>query len=429
MAGTPASAWVAFLPYMTMHRWGTSFFPPALAATFGPALAEMFGPKGILSPEAHPDFSKVKYTPLKDAALRATITEWTIPSPAAPDSAAMPHSVRVDDRNGMAVWWADYDAANNNVVRFDPKTKTFKLFPVPIPNALAHTGAVLPDGNFMVPFTMTRVRESNGVIEPKSNTTMLGIVSANGHWETFDFPHERPGRPAGGPRIVAVDPVHKDFVWVLAGTEVWHLNVKTRQRRVYQNPVPKAFPARSEGALEEEPGFTKPSSDGYDLVVDSHGTPWVTQIDVATIFHIDPVTGKEQTYHTPEMHSARGIEVADNGIVWFADYYGHQLGRLDPKTGKITLYPLPTRYASPYGITLDRRRGYVWYADTTGNQATRFDPRTGAFVEYPLATRNASIRFMGIDAKGRIWYGGFWTGKLGEIDPGYATTGSFVSAR
>jgi hypothetical protein len=36
---------------------------------------------------------------------------------------------------------------------------------------------------------------------------------------------------------------------------------------------------------------------------------------------------------------------------------------------------------------------------------------------------------MGIDAQGRIWYGGFFNGRLGEIDPAYAITGGFVSAR
>jgi streptogramin lyase len=59
---------------------------------------------------------------------------------------------------------------------------------------------------------------------------------------------------------------------------------------------------------------------------------------------------------------------------------------------------------------------------------TRFDPKTGQFVEYPLPTRMASVRFHGIDSRGRAWYGEYWNGKLGVIDPS-GTSASVVSQR
>ncbi|MGH9786033.1 MAG: hypothetical protein ACRD88_17830 [Terriglobia bacterium] len=69
-------------------------------------------------------------------------------------------------------------------------------------------------------------------------------------------------------------------------------------------------------------------------------------------------------------------------------------------------------------MTVDPRRGHLWVADTVGNNITRFDPKTEQFIEYSLPTRNTSVRFMGVDPKGRAWYGGFWNGIIGVIDPG-----------
>jgi streptogramin lyase len=414
-AGMPSSAWVAFLPLMTVHRWGSNQgFRPEWAATFGAGLDHVFGPDGFLGPKANPDFSKVKYTPPKDAALKATITEYTIPSPTT-SPGAMPHSVRVDDNTGI-VWLADYDLTSNNVVRFDPKSEHFDEFPIPLANALAHTGTVLADGRFIIAL-------DKGALVKDIVPTKMAVADSAGKMETFDWA-DRPG----GARVVERDPTNNDWVWVVAGSETWHVNVKTKEIRVYQNPIPAAFPEHSNGALMAEPGFTKPTSDGYDLAVDANGSPWVTQIDAATIFQIDPSTGKAKTFNSPEMRSARGIKIDASGNIWFADYYGSKLGTLNPKSGEFKFYQPPTLYASPYGITLDRRRGFVWYADTTGNHATRFDPRTAEFVEYPLPTQNSAVRFMGIDPKGRAWYGGFFSGKLGVVDPGDASD-TLVSSR
>jgi streptogramin lyase len=40
-----------------------------------------------------------------------------------------------------------------------------------------------------------------------------------------------------------------------------------------------------------------------------------------------------------------------------------------------------------------------------------------------LPTRNTSVRFISVDGKGRVWYGGFWNGILGVVDPGDAEIG------
>jgi len=382
---------------MPMRRMGVVRFSPELAKELAPLLARYFGPEGALHRNARPDFSKIEPPRLDDKALSAKITEYTIPS-----ADAMPHSVRVDtDRN--LVWSTMYDVPSNSFMRFDPTTESFEEFlEIPVPGSMAHTGAVLPDGRYIV----TLARDNVGPIK-------LVIASPEGTLETVEYPEKLQGA-----RVAERDPTNDDVVWLVADAETWRYDLRTKQFTAYENPVPESFPEGSYAALNAKPGERPLNGNGYDMTVDSNGIAWVSQLDVGLIQRLDPRTGTWSTYRDPRMQSARGISIDGHDNVWFADFYGHQLGKVDAKTGEIHLYKPPTEYGTPYGITVDRRNDYIWYADTHANYATRFDPRTGEFIEYPLGSPNASARFMGIDADGRIWYGGYWNEKLGVLDPG-----------
>ncbi|MGH9786032.1 MAG: carboxypeptidase regulatory-like domain-containing protein [Terriglobia bacterium] len=311
--GMRAPMWQAFLPAMTMTRWGRNFMGnPERVAQFARGLENIFGPEGTLGPSGKPDLSRVKHTPVSDAALRATFTEYTIPSPR-----AMAHSVTVDDKTGM-VWFSEYDAASNNMARFNPETEKFEEFPIPVERSLAHTGAVLKDGSYLV-----------GLDRHEAAGKVTG-VDRNGNVVVYEWP-EKPQ----GARMVAVDPTRDNVVWVAAGDETWSLDVKAKKfLRAYKNPVPATFPESSEAALTARPG-DRPTGAGYSIAVDSKGFPWISQLALGTLSRLEPAAGEWKTYHTPEMRSTRGIAVDAQDNVWFADYYGSKLGKLDPKTGQV----------------------------------------------------------------------------------------------
>lgn len=402
--GMPEAAWAGFLPVMTVHRWGTPFgFSAKTSERDAPILAKIFGPEGILGPNAKIDFSKIKRTPVLDAALKATITEYSTPSPR-----PAIHSVTTDPKSGV-VWFSEYDALANNIARFDPKTETFLELPIPLPKALAHTGTVLKDGRFIVALDRAGHEEGGGEVPTK-----LAIASADGKGkvETIDFPGKRQGA-----RVIKEDPTQDNVVWIVAQNETWRYNLKTREFKAYVNPVPDTFPQGSQSGRFALPG-AHPEGDGYAMTVDANGTPWVTQLAHGNILRLDPDTGIWKIYRTAEIVSARGIDYDADGNIWFGDFFGHKLGMLDPKTGNFTFYRPPNPYGTPYGITIDRKRGQIWYGDTHPNNATRFDIKTKQFAEYPLATPNAAVRFLGVDPKGRAWFGGFQNGKFGVVDPG-----------
>ena len=402
-AGMPAAGWEAFLPVMPNRRMAVYRFPPELSARLAPLLVEHFGPDGTLGRHReHADFSKIEAQPISDKVLQAKITEYRIPS-----TDAMPHSVRVDPDNGL-VWSTMYDAPSNSFMRFDPQTESFAEFlEIAVPKSLPHTGAVLPDGRYIV----TLARDNVGPIK-------MIIASPDGELENVEFPEKTQGA-----RVVAVDPSDGDVVWVVADNETWRYNVRTKAFTAYENPLPDTFPEGSYAGIYAQPGARPTNRDGYSITVDSKGVPWITQLELGLVLRLDPQSGEWTTFHSPQMQSARGIEADAYDNIWFGDFHGRQLGVVDGKSGEVRFYQPPTKNGSPYGITVDRRNDYIWYGDTHANYATRFDPRTGEFVEYPLASPNASVRFMGIDADGRIWYGGYWNERLGVLDPGDSPRG------
>jgi len=400
MRGLTAEAWESFLPAMTVDRWGRNFFPnQARVKYLANGLEQMFGPQGPLGPDAKPDLSHVRHTPIADAALGATITEYEIPSPR-----TMVHSVTVDDNTGT-VWFSEYDASSNKIARFDPETEKFEQFSIPVPQSNAHTGTVLRNGSYLV-----------GLDRPGTDGKVVR-VDRDGKLTVYEFP----GKPFGA-RMVVADPSRDDTAWAVSAEELWRLNTETKAWQVFKNPVTREFPDGSYGSMIALPG-QRPNARGYAVAVDSKGVPWVTQLDLGIVFKVDPETGKTTSYRMPKVRSARGIAIDAEDNIWFADYYGSKLVKLDPKTGDVKLYQPPTAHASPYGVTFDPRRNVIWFADTVGNNVTRFDPKSEKFTEYAMPTRNNSIRFMGVDARGRIWYGSFWNGVLGVVDPGPSETG------
>lgn len=393
-AGMPEAGWRAFLPGMEMRRSGGSQFDEALVSTMLPGVMTMFGHEGLFGPlKTELDYSRVDYSRLTDVALNATIIEWKIPT-----DEAMAHSVTVDEDSGI-VWFSEIDILSNKLANFNPETEIFNEYDIPIPEAHAHTGTVMKDGRFIVAMA------TEGGVDEK-----LIASTFDGELEIYSWP-EKPQ----GARVVVKDPTREDVLWIVARNDTWSLNTRTKEFRAYPNPRPPTVP---EDSYADKYGRGANAINSYAITVDSKGYPWVTQFNLGVIFRVDPETGETKSYHTPEMLSSRGIGVDADDNIWYADYYGNKLGKLEPETGKVTLYQPPTRYATPYGITVDKKRNHIWYADTAGNNITRFDPKTGEFIEFPVAKRNTSVRFMGVDAKGRAWYGGHWGGQIGMIDPG-----------
>src|SRR5262252_8957028 len=110
------------------------------------------------------------------------------------------------------------------------------------------------------------------------------------------------------------------------------------------------------------------------MVFNSKGIPFVCDFGTNKIIEIDPDTLAIKEYPLPTADSRpRRIAISPDDIIWYADYSRGYLGRLDPKTGKVSEWPSPSGPKSqPYGISVIK--GVVWYSEsgTKPNTVVRF---------------------------------------------------------
>ena len=76
-----------------------------------------------------------------------------------------------------------------------------------------------------------------------------------------------------------------------------------------------------------------PNSAPHDIVVDSDGIVWFTEINANNIGRFNPATEEFREYPIPTPSSRpHGLVVDDQGFVWFTEQGGHKIGKLDPET-------------------------------------------------------------------------------------------------
>ena len=88
--------------------------------------------------------------------------------------------------------------------------------------------------------------------------------------------------------------------------------------------------------------------------------------------------------------------------------------------GKISVYPIPTPGAIPYGMAIDKIDN-VWSALWNGGKITKFDPTNNQWTEFTPPTYPANVRRgVGVDSKNNVWFGiyaaGNRPGKLAKLD-------------
>ncbi len=151
----------------------------------------------------------------------------------------------------------------------------------------------------------------------------------------------------------------------------------------------------------------------YDVKEDSNGNIWFTRPDTSQLGMVDWKTLKVSLWTPPTPRSfPRRMQIGADGIVWFGEFNAGKLGRFDPKTQTFTEYPLPGPEPTPYGLGIDADN-QIWYASYNMDVLGRFDPKSGRTVEYPFPHSENTIREFFRDAQGRMWYGSPSNDKVG----------------
>mgnify|MGYP001600067989 CR=1 FL=1 len=111
------------------------------------------------------------------------------------------------------------------------------------------------------------------------------------------------------------------------------------------------------------------------------------------------------------------MAAAPDGSLWVT-LYGHgKLVRVDPLAGKVVKeYAMPAGSGGgPYAVTVDGA-GIVWANEISTDTVMRLDPKSGEMRVFTLPSKGVGIRKMIVDAQGRLWYMGSGNGRLGVIE-------------
>jgi len=130
------------------------------------------------------------------------------------------------------------------------------------------------------------------------------------------------------------------------------------------------------------------------------------------------------TYDLPESAAPHDTLLDKAGNVWFSDFQHHVISKLDPKTGKVTRYPVPiSKPGFPTGglmITMDKD-GNIWEGMMGQAQIAMLDPKTEKVTIHMAPDWDkGDTRFTMIDALHSNVDGKLWTKTNGGPDPNHA---------
>jgi len=157
----------------------------------------------------------------------------------------------------------------------------------------------------------------------------------------------------------------------------------------------------------------------YDVIGDSKNNVFFTDIGKEHIGRIDAKTGKITLHETPTKASGPRRAVMDEqDRLWFAQYRGNKIGVFDTKTEKFQEWPMTVPWTQPYDVALDKN-GEIWTGSMINDRIVRLEPKTGKTVDY-LLPRFTNIRRVYVDnttARPTFWVGSNHGASIIKLEP------------
>lgn len=152
------------------------------------------------------------------------------------------------------------------------------------------------------------------------------------------------------------------------------------------------------------------------ITLDLTGNVWWCRSADNKVGRMEPRSGKVTEIDLGRGSRPRRITTAADGSLWVTLYGKGQLARIDPQAMKVVkTYPLPGGNAGAHAVIADGRN-IVWINELKTDTVVRFDPSTENMQVISLPSRNNGIRKFTVDPAGRLWYVGSQNGKLGLIE-------------
>jgi streptogramin lyase len=173
------------------------------------------------------------------------------------------------------------------------------------------------------------------------------------------------------------------------------------------------------------------TNEPHDVLLDKDGNVWYTDFGELYISKFDPKTLKLTQYPLKDFKpnapvGQLSLEFDKEGQLWFDTMYQGAIGTMNPKTGAIKYYPLPPKWNDNtiqlnfVGLRHDVD-GKVWTKTVGSSDVFRLDLATGNWERFhPIADLPPGPHY-GIyqvisDSHNNLWMAEFAEGHLGKID-------------
>jgi virginiamycin B lyase len=228
----------------------------------------------------------------------------------------------------------------------------------------------------------------------------------------FAIPVQRPGFPTGTLDL-EVDPQGNLWLSHMFQSGVVKFDRKTEKFQAF--PLP-------EGVVNEnsQQSMVGPQRWTVDNKV------WLNDAGIPGLHRLDMATGKFETWKPYEKmkgpHSVYGIYADSKNNIFFMDFGGENVGKIEAASGRLTLFPTPTPRSRPRRGRMDAE-DRVWFAEWRAEKIGMFDTRTEKFREWPVPTPYTAPYDVVLDRTGKVWTAGMNTDRVLRMD---LETGDFT---
>jgi len=326
----------------------------------------------------------------KGKATQVVYTVYDLPRPD-----ASPHDEAFDAQGN--VWYSDFNSQYFG--KLDPKTGKVQEWKVP----QSRLGQIA-QGGLQVDFD----REGRLYYGNMSQMQIVRFDPKTEKMEQFKVPV--PDTNLGDAHLTMIDPAFMQVdgkLWMnvafatgeAGGT--WHVDLaKNEWTRV-------TYPPGS------------PNANAYDVVANSKNDMYGFTMANDKLWFTDGKTLKTTWYDFPMKGAGcRRGHIDSQDRVWCGVFNGNAMAMFDPKTQKISEWPVPTPWTRPYDAQFDDK-GYLWGAGMDNDLAVRMNAQTGEFTEY-LLPHETNVRHVEVQKSGAfssMWLGDQHGNTLIRVEP------------